>query len=325
MLRTPFGDAVTVPCMTDISPRRCFLKATLGAAAAATVAQFVPLAALARDSKADLTTTRLNDKLVMISGAGANVVAMSAPDGALLVDGGVEGRSGDLVKLALKETGAKKVHTLINTHWHPEQTGSNERLGKAGARIISHVNTQLWLEYANDVPWQEKKWGPLSAKGRPSDITYGDGAIEFGGEHIEYKYLLQAHTDGDLAVHFKESNVIAAGGAVSADGWPVIDYKTGGWINGLIDGLRDLIQLCDANTKVVPANGPVVGKADLETQLKMYQTISQRMNQLLRKGMGPEDVLAAGVTKEFDAQWGEPTKFVTLAFKSLWGHLAPDA
>ena len=323
MLRTPFGHAATVDCMTDISNRRGFLKATLGTAAAATITQFVPLAVLARDS--ELTTTRLNDKLVVISGAGANVVAMASPEGALLVDGGVEARSGDLVKLALKETGAKKVHTLINTHWHPEQTGSNERLGKAGARIISHVNTQLWLGYANDVPWQDKKWGPLSTKGRPNDITYGDGAIEFGGEHIEYKYLLQAHTDGDLAVHFKESNVIAAGGVVSSDGWPVIDYKTGGWINGLTDGLRELIRLSDANTKIVPANGPVVGKADLEAQLKMYQTISQRMNQLLRKGLGPEEVLAAGVTKEFDAQWGEPTKFVTLAFKSLWGHMAPDA
>ena len=309
--------------MTDISDRRGFLKATLGTAAAATITQFVPLTALARDS--ELKTTRLNDKLVVISGAGANVVAMASSEGALLVDGGVEARSGDLVKLALKETGAKKVHTLINTHWHPEQTGSNERLGKAGARILSHVNTQLWLGYANDVPWQEKKWGPLSTKGRPNDITYGDGALEFGGEHIAYKYLLQAHTDGDLAVHFKESNVIAAGGVVSAEGWPVIDYKTGGWINGLTDGLRDLIRMSDANTKIVPANGPVVTKADLEAQLKMYQTISHRMSQLLRKGMGPEEVLAAGVTKEFDAQWGEPTKFVTLAFKSLWGHMAPDA
>jgi cyclase len=311
--------------MTDIEPRRRFLKATLGSAAAATLTQFVPLAALARDSKTDLTTTKLNDKLFVISGAGANVVVMRSPEGVLLVDGGVESRSSELVKLALKETGAKKVHTLINTHWHPEQTGSNERLGKDGARIISHVNTKLWLGYANDVPWQDKKWGPLSPKGLPNDTTFKDGAIEFGGEHIEYKYLLQAHTDGDLAVHFKESNVIAAGGAVSSEGWPVIDYKTGGWLGGLIDGLRDLSRMCDANTKVVPANGPVIGKTELEAQLKMYQTISQRMNGLLRKGMGPDEVLAAAPTREFDAQWGEPTKFVTLAFKSLWGHMAPDA
>jgi cyclase len=229
------------------------------------------------------------------------------------------------VKLALKETGAKKVHTLFNTHWHPEQTGSNERLGKAGARIIAHENTKLWLGYANAVPWQEKTWGPLPPKALPNETTFGNGKIEFGGEHVEYGYLLQAHTDGDLYVHFKESNVLVAGGVVSAEGWPAIDYKTGGWIGGLVAGLEQLVKVADANTKIVPANGPVITKAELEEQQKMYATISQRMTQLLRKGMGPEEVLAANVTKEFDAKWGEPTPFVNLAFRSLWGHMAPDA
>jgi cyclase len=311
--------------MTHIAYRRGFLKATLGTAAAAALTQFVPLSALARDSKTPLTATKLSDKLVLISGAGANVVAMGGPEGALLVDGGLEARSAELVKLALKETGAKKVHTLFNTHWHPEQTGSNERLGKAGARIIAHENTKLWLGYANAVPWQENTWGPLPPKALPNETTFSNGKIEFGGEHVEYGYLLQAHTDGDLYVHFKESNVLAAGGVVSAEGWPAIDYKTGGWIGGLVEGLAQLVKIADADTKIVPANGPVITKAQLEEQQKMYATISQRMTQLLRKGMGPEEVLAANVTKEFDAKWGDPTAFVNLAFRSLWGHMAPDA
>ena len=311
--------------MNNLANRRRFLTATLGTAAAATFTQFVPATALARADKTPLSATRLTDTLILISGAGANVVALAGPEGALLVDGGTEARSADLVKLALKETGAKKVHTLFNTHWHPEQTGSNERLGKAGARIIAHENTKLWLGYANPVPWQDEEWGPLPAKALPNDTTFDGGKIELGGQHIEYGYLLQAHTDGDLYVFFREANVIVAGGAVSSEGWPVIDYKTGGWINGMVDGLRTLGGVGDANTKIVPANGPVVGKADLEAQVKMYGTIAQRLSQLLRKGMGPDEVLAANPTKEFDEKMGDPTKFVTLAFKSLWGHMAPDA
>ena len=311
--------------MNNLANRRRFLTATLGTAAAATFTQFVPATALARAAKTPLSATRLSDTLIVISGAGANVVALAGPEGALLVDGGTEARSADLVKLALKETGAKKVHTLFNTHWHPEQTGSNERLGKAGARIIAHENTKLWLGYANPVPWQDEEWGPLPAKALPNDTTFDGGKIELGGQHIEYGYLLQAHTDGDLYVFFREANVIVAGGAVSSEGWPVIDYKTGGWINGMVDGLRTLGGVGDANTKIVPANGPVVGKADLEAQVKMYGTIAQRLSQLLRKGLGPDEVLAANPTKEFDEKMGDPTKFVTLAFKSLWGHMAPDA
>ena len=57
----------------------------------------------------------------------------------------------------------------------------------------------------------------------------------------------------------------------------------------------------------------------------MYQTIAQRLSQLLRKGMGPDEVIASAPTKEFDARWGESKQFVELAFKSLWGHMAPDS
>ena len=125
---------------------------------------------------------------------------------------GSKSRSAELVKLALRETGAKKVHTLINTHWHPEQTGSNERLGKAGARIIAHENTKLWLGYANPVPLQEKTWGPLPPKAIAERTTLRMGTLEFGGEKVEYGYLLQAHTDGDLYVRFPNANVHRCGG-----------------------------------------------------------------------------------------------------------------
>ena len=57
----------------------------------------------------------------------------------------------------------------------------------------------------------------------------------------------------------------------------------------------------------------------------MYATIFDRMQKLIRKGMGPDEVLAAAPTKEFDAKWGDSKQFVELAFKSLWGHVAPDA
>ena len=311
--------------MSFVANRRAFLKVTLGGAAVVTVSQLTPLQAFARESRASLAVTRLNDRIAVISGAGANVVVTSGPDGALLVDGGLEARSAELLKLALNETKAKRVHTLFNTHWHPEQTGSNERVGKAGARIIAHENTKLWLGYKNPMPWKDASYGPLPPKALPNDTTFNSGQLDFGGQHIEYGYLLQAHTDGDIYVRFPESNVLVTGGVVSAEGWPVIDYGTGGWIGGLVDGLKDLIKLSDARTQIVPANGPVLTRADLEAQRDMYAAIFDRLGKLLRKGMGPEEVVAANPTKEFDAKWGDPKSFVTMAFKSLWGHFAPDA
>ena len=313
--------------MKDLS-RRLFLTRAMQGAALASVsglgASLISTPAFAAKGPA-IVTTPLAPNLSLISGGGGNVVALGTKEGSLLVDGGSFEKSSDVLREASKATGASKVKVLINTHWHPDQTGSNERIGKSGATIIAHENTKLWLARPIKASWLPKPFGPLPEKARPGKTTYTHDSLSFAGQDIEYGYMLQAHTDGDLYVHFKQANVLVAGGVVSGEGWPLLDWETGGWIAGLVAGYDKLLKVADANTKIVPANGPVITKADLEAQQKMYQTIFQRMNQLLRKGMGPEEVLAANPTKEFDAQWGEPTKFVTLAFKSLWGHLAPDA
>ena len=69
----------------------------------------------------------------------------------------------------------------------------------------------------------------------------------------------------------------------------------------------------------------MLGLADLKTQSDMYGTIYDRLTQLLNKGRGPSEAVAAKPTKEFDAQMGNPDEFVRRAFESLWAYLSPDA
>lgn len=275
---------------------------------------------------APIESQKLTDSLTLFSGAGANVIAARDSDDLALVDGGLAARSPELMKRIQADTGLARVHTLFNTHWHPCQTGSNERLGKEHATIIAHENTRLWLGYANPVPEQNRTYGPLPAYARPNKtFYYGTEQVMIGGEPVEYGYLLQAHTDGDMYVHFKKSNVLAAGGVVSGKGWPVIDVKTGGWIIGMVQGLQSLLQVADERTQIVPANGPVLTRAQLEQQHEMFATIAARLQRAIRSGLGPDEVVASNPTKEFNAEWGDPTQFTTQAFESLWGHFAPDA
>src|SRR5689334_14433308 len=110
--------------MPSHSNRREFLKSVLAAGAAAGVAEMLARPALARAGETPITASRLNDRMVVFAGAGANSVAFQGPEGVLLVDGGLPEHSSALLDAVLKETGAKRVQTLINTHWHPEQTGS---------------------------------------------------------------------------------------------------------------------------------------------------------------------------------------------------------
>ncbi len=198
----------------------------------------------AKDSpQRPIKATSLGGNLTLISGAGGNVVTLGSKEtGALMVDGGSAERSGALLKEVAKATGTSKVGVLINTHWHPDQTGSNERLGKSGATIISHENTKLWLGRPIKTSWPPKPFGPLPPKARPTKTTYTNDAIQFAGEDVQYGYMLQAHTDGDIYVYFKNANVLVAGGVVSADGWPRLDWETGGWIAGLVAGYDKLAE-----------------------------------------------------------------------------------
>jgi hypothetical protein len=50
-----------------------------------------------------------------------------------------------------------------------------------------------------------------------------------------------------------------------------------------------------------------------------------RLAQLLNRGRGPTEAVAAKPTKEFDEKMGNPDEFVRRAFESLWGYLSPDA
>jgi cyclase len=323
---------------TTTRGRRRFLAAALSSAPgftlsataqlplslAAVASSFLSRPALAGDSKA-IVSTPLTDNLFLLGGAGANVVAATGPDGLVLVDGGLEKHSKELVKTALRATKTRRVTTLFNTHWHPEQTGSNESLGKSGAKIISHVNTKLWLTRRITVGWRPGTYGPFDTRALPAETFYSTANMTLGDEHVDYGYLAQAHTDGDLYVFFRNANVLVGGGVVSADRWPILDYETGGWIAGLVAGLDSLIQLADDQTRIVPADGPVLTRADLQAQRASYFTIYQRLVKCVTQGLSPAEALATDPAKGINPQWGDPQPFLTMAFKSLWGHLAPDA
>ena len=306
--------------------RRQLLKGAIGGAAGlvlgapvlrltAAPAQAVPEAA---------GTLQLADGLFVIRIPGeANVIAQTDARGVLLVDGGSAAGSAALMKEIAALPGSGRVHTLFNTHWHPEQTGSNERLGRADVAIVAHENTRLWLTQNITWPWNGQRFARVPRIAQPSQTFYTTGKLDSG---VSYGYIPDAaHTDGDLYVYFPTQNVLAVGDAVSGQGWPVVDYVTGGWIGGIVGGLQRLQTLANEETRIVPGRGPVLSLKDLKAQSEMYGTIYDRLTQLLNKGRAPGEAVAAQPTKEFDAQMGNPDEFVRRAFESLWAYVSPDA
>jgi cyclase len=303
--------------------RRAVLHGALGACLGLTCA---PLARRAAAADA-IQTTRVTDKLALLSGAGGNVLALSAADGLVVVDSGAAASSARLVAALAALPNGAHVHTLFNTHWHLEQIGSNEALGRAGAHIVAHEKTRQRLAYGYYLPKEDRYQKPVPKEAQPAETFYTTGETKIGGERIEYGYLLEAHTDGDIYVFFPDSNVLAVGDAVSPVRDPELDWFGGGWLGGRVDSLTLLLKLGDARTKIVPSYGPVIGRADVQKEHDMMLKLFERYVELVRKGDSAEDILAAGVIADTGRAWQDAHKFAYDAYKGMWAHhntLMPD-
>ena len=83
----------------------------------------------------------------MLVGAGGNIAVQIGEEGVLVVDTGLAAMS-DKVLAAIKKLSPKTIRYILNTHLHPDHTGGNEVIGKAGSTtagapttVMAHENT----------------------------------------------------------------------------------------------------------------------------------------------------------------------------------------
>jgi len=270
----------------------------------------------------ELALQELAPDVFLITGAGCNILAARGPEGIVLVDSGAAEQAGALAEFIAANFGGAPVSRLINTHWHLENTGGNDMFGAAGVPILAHKNTQLWMGAEFGVDWQQRRYAPRASEAMPAEAFYDGGSIGAGAETLEYDYMLQGHTDGDIYVHLPNANVLMAGGVVAQPGrYPIMDYSTGGWIGGMLDGLLTMIELSDDSTRVLGEQGPVLTRADMQAQYDMLLAMKAKFIELMMEGLGPDDMLAAGATAEYDAVWGDPALFVHQSYQGMLGHL----
>jgi cyclase len=298
------------------------ISGVVGCAWGASALGAEPFSAVSRSAVGStIKLVNLADDLVMISGAGGNVVTLgNAASGVLMVDTGAAEHTAALLDAVEAMTGTRRVTTAFNTHWHWDHTGGNEVLTKAGTSIRAQAFTRQWLMTSIFVPWQDRLYPRRPAAAVPSIGFYGDGKLQHAGQEIAWGHLWQAHTDGDIYLHFPKQNVLVVGDLLSVGRYPILDYTTNGWIGGMADANRKLLTLCNDETRIVPGTGPLQAKADLQAHSDMLAAVRPILVKGIKAGGNGDDFIQQQLTRDFDAKWGDPKLFLQNAYLGLWAH-----
>jgi glyoxylase-like metal-dependent hydrolase (beta-lactamase superfamily II) len=268
-----------------------------------------------------VAATKLNDRLLLVSGLGGNLVALRGDDGLLLVDSGAVGSTELLQAELAKFARGATVHTVLNTHWHAEQTGGNDAFGAAGAKLIAHAKAAQRMAADQYVPWEDRYIKARSKVAVPKEVFYnGSRQLLAGKEHIEYGYLQQPHTDGDIYVYLRESNVLLAGDAVSPKLDPDLAWFEGGWLGGRVDSQSKLLTIGNEQTRIIASTGEVISRAELKTERDAMATAFDRVSEAIRKGMTTEAMQKAKLLDGLPRTWADPDKFLYAAHKGMWAH-----
>jgi glyoxylase-like metal-dependent hydrolase (beta-lactamase superfamily II) len=278
----------------------------------------------------------IQGKVHMLVGAGANITVQIGDEGVLLVDTGARGTS-DRVLAAIRQVTDKPIRILVDSGVDEDHTGGNEPIAKVGrwlggnapgnfglpvpaARVISHERALARMS----APTGRQPAAPFAAWPTETFFT-ADKEIFFNDEAIQILHQPAAHTDGDVVVFFRRSDVIAAGDVFMTTGYPSIDRSRGGSIQGFIDGLNRIIDVAipkdkeEGGTYVIPGHGRLADEADVVEYRDMVTIVRDRIRDSIRRGLTLVQVKAARPTLDYDGRYGSPDAFIEAVFRDLAG------
>jgi glyoxylase-like metal-dependent hydrolase (beta-lactamase superfamily II) len=288
----------------------------------------------------DIHSVHVQGNVWMLHGGGANAAVQIGDEGVLVVDTMTAGLADKLVAEIKKLAGDKPIRWIVNTQLDPDHTGGNAKVAEAGQSIIAGnfagqagqtaANFAKVLTHENVEARLVKVKPALPTYALPSDTFFTDAfEMHFNGEAVQFIHVPNAHTDGDVMVFFRKSDVLVAGDAFNTTSFPVVDLEDGGSLNGVVNTLNRILDITvpedkqEGGTYVIPGHGRLTDEADVVEYRDMMTIIRDRIQNAVGKGMTLEQVKAARLVRDYEGRYGAARgaatadAFVESAYRSL--------
>ncbi len=247
---------------------------------------------------------KLSDSVYMLTGKGGNLGFSVGVDGVVVIDDQFDDMA-DNIHDAITKTSKQPIRMVLNTHWHGDHTGGNEKMHELGAIIIAQENVRKRLTTDQFMKAFKKE-----VKARPRSawpvVTFTQSLkIHLNNDTLLINHLPHAHTDGDAFIVFKEDNIIHTGDLYFSHMFPFIDVGSGGSLAGMISGVKAIVNVANDKTQIIPGHGKLSNKRELQEYLKMLITMQTKLQALAKQGKTLEEAVAAKPLAELTEKWGK--------------------
>jgi cyclase len=246
-----------------------------------------------------VSTTPVAGSIYMLQGSGGNIGLSVGEDGTLIVDDQFAPLTQKIQAAIAGVTRSTDVDFVINTHFHWDHTDGNTNFGRAGALLVAHENARARMTGRHEIAAFNRVQEAYGPDGLPKITFYQSMRFHYNGNVIDVIHLRDAHTDGDAAVFFRDTNVIHTGDAFTRSALTFFDEGNGGTLDGLIDAAWTMAGLINDATRIIPGHGALATRADLLAHHAKLVVIRDRLREHAARGDTPEQVVAANPARGY--------------------------
>lgn len=212
-----------------------------------------------------------------------DVAVRVTPDGVILVDDKYPENVAEVLQ-HVKRITSQPIRYMLNSHHHGDHVSGNVNVRQAlGIDIIAHRNIR-----ENVVR--------IKQPGEPNIVFADQASVFLGGVEVRLLWLGRGHTNGDTVTYFPDLRAVHMGDLV-IDGAPVVDYQGGGSAIEFVKTLDNMLTL-DFDV-AIPGHGRVMTKDEVRAYRIRFDTMNQRMREIVRRKVPKGQAVAALKLEDF--------------------------